>query len=130
MMALTAEVVQKPWTDTDRVVEETHRQYLLRREPVEAMALSDMVTEDRVADVPCVVATRQRIVEIVIEDGRDLPLLVAAAWRLEAQGWRVTVLAPLHLMGDAHRLLRGTPALLQPWWLNDDGVLYGGFERP
>ena len=62
-MALTADVVQRAWTDTDKVVEETRRQYRLRREPVEAMRLADMVTKGRVADVPCVVAIKQRIVD-------------------------------------------------------------------
>jgi len=129
-MALTAEVVQSTWTDTDRVAEETHRQYLLRRDAVEVMTLADMVTEGRVADVPCVVATKQRIVEIVVEDARDLAPLVGAAWHLESQGWRVTVLTPLPLLGDAHRLLRSAPALLQPWWIDDGQVLYGAYERP
>ena len=129
-MALTAEVTQTTWTDTDRVVAETMRQYELRHEPVEEMALAEMVTKGRVADVPCVVATRQRIVEIVIDDGRDIAPLVPSAWYLDDQGWDVTVLAPLALMGDTHRLLRGAPIALQPWWIDDDHVLYGAFERP
>jgi hypothetical protein len=129
-MALTAEVVDRVWTDIDRVVEETTRQYLLRREPVEAMMLADMVTKGRVADVPCVVAVQQRIVEAVVDDVRHLAPLVSSAWHLESQGWRVTVLAPLSLMGDAHRLLRGAPVLLQPWWIDESAVLYGSFERP
>lgn len=129
-MALTADVTQRTWTDVDKVVEETGRQYRLRREPVETMPLADMVTKGRVADVPCVVAVKQRIVEVVVDDGRDLAPLVNSAWHLEEQGWRVTVLAPLRLMGDAHRLLRGAPVLLQPWWIDDDAVLFGAFERP
>lgn len=129
-MALTAEVVQRTWTDTDRVVDETRRQYLLRLEPVEVMAVADMVSRGRIADVPCVVAVTQRIVEIVIDDARDIAPLVTSAWHLEEQGWRVVVLLPLHLMGDGHRLLRGAPLLLQPWWLNDEQVLYGAHERP
>ena len=129
-MALTADVVQRAWTDTDRVVEETRHQYRLRREQVEAMALADMVTKGRVADVPCVVALKQRIVEIVIDDGRDIAPLVPSAWFLENQGWQIIVLTPLRLMGDAHRLLRGSPVKLQPWWIEDEQVLYGSFERP
>lgn len=129
-MALTADVVHRAWTDTDKVVEETRRQYRLRRESVEAMPLADMVTKGRVADVPCVVAIKQRIVEIVVDDGRDLAPLVTSAWHLEEQGWRITVLTPLRLLGDAHRLLRGAPVLLQGWWIEGDAVLYADFERP
>jgi hypothetical protein len=129
-MALTAEIPQRKWTDVDRVVEETERLYRLRREHAEAMPLADMVTKGRVADVPCVVAITQRIVEVVVDDARDLAPLVTSAWHLEGQGWRVTVLAPLPLMGDAHRLLRGAPVLLQPWWIEDGAVLFGAFERP
>lgn len=129
-MVLTAEVTRTEWTDTDRVVVEAARQYRLRHEPVEQMPLAEMVTKGRVADVPSVVATRQRIVEVVVDDVRDLAPLVPSAWFLDENGWEVVVLAPLRLMGDAHRLLRGSPVTLQPWWLGDDGVLFGAFERP
>ena len=60
--------------------------------------------------------------------------LPAAAWavrHLIAAGWEVSLLVPASLVGEAHRLLRGVPVRLQPWWLGpDDDVCFGAPEVP
>ncbi len=75
------------------------------------------------------VAADEGIVEC-IADG-DLGPLVTASRRLAADGWRVAILVPSARMGDAHRVLRGSPVRLQPWWSGaDDSILFGVPEVP
>jgi hypothetical protein len=65
-----------------------------------------------------------------VADG-DFASIAAAARVLSAEGWDVAVLVPAPLMGEAHRVLRGGPARLQPWWRGaEDAVLFGVPEVP
>ena len=75
------------------------------------------------------IAAEEGIVECVVEG--DLGPLVKAARRITADGWKVAVLVPSARMGEAHRVLRGTPVRIQPWWRGaDDSVLFGVPEVP
>ncbi len=68
-------------------------------------------------------------VECVADD--HLPAAARAVRHLAAAGWEVRLLVPLALVGEAHRLLRGAPASLQPFWLGpDDDVCFGAPEVP
>jgi hypothetical protein len=77
-----------------------------------------------------VLAPQQGITEWYPDPAQDLtplgPLAAAAAVR----GWRVMVVVPTGRMGEAHRALRGAPAMLQPWWSDGDQVRFGGPEVP
>jgi hypothetical protein len=78
---------------------------------------------------PAVVVSDEGIVECAA-DGDFEPIVVAVR-RLAAEGWKVAVLTPAHQMGEAHRSLRGAPAMIQPWWAGaDDAVSFGVPEVP
>jgi len=63
--------------------------------------------------------------------GDDLPAAAQAVRLLAAAGWEVSLLVPTPATGEAHRLLRGVPVRLQPWWLGpDDDVCFGAPEVP
>jgi hypothetical protein len=80
-------------------------------------------------DAIALVNTEHGIVECVAD--RDFGPVAAAARRLSAEGWRVVVLAPAPAMGEAHRVLRGVPVRIQPWWSGaDETVLFGVPEVP
>jgi hypothetical protein len=82
-----------------------------------------------VAHIRCVVAVAERIVEIVVDEG-PFEALGPSVWALAARGWEVVVLSPAGRTGEGHRALRGTPCLLQPWWIEDEGVRFGRHETP
>lgn len=42
----------------------------------------------------------------------------------------VVVLVAAARMGDAHRFLRGTECVLQPWWRTDGVISFGATELP
>jgi len=76
-----------------------------------------------------VLAADRGAAECVADD--DLPAAAAAVRHLAAAGWEVSLLVPSSLVGEAHRLLRGVPVRLQPWWLGpDDDVCFGAPEVP
>ncbi len=80
-------------------------------------------------DATALVAPEHGVVEC-ITDG-DYGPVAAAARRLNGEGWRVVVLAPAADMGEAHRVLRGVPARIQPWWSGaDETVVFGVPEVP
>jgi hypothetical protein len=85
-----------------------------------------------IAEVPgtVVVAADVGAAECVLEDGVDPVEMAPAIERLAATGWEVTVLSPAHRMGEAHRALRGRPALLQAWWRDGDRLCFGSPEVP
>lgn len=69
------------------------------------------------------------VAECVADD--DLTGAARAARLLAAAGWEVRLLVPCAQAGEAHRLLRGTTARLQPWWLGPgDDVCFGAPEVP
>ena len=76
-----------------------------------------------------VLAAELGAIECVADD--DLSGAAQAVRLLAAAGWEVSLLAPASSMGEAHRLLRGVPVRLQPWWLGpDDVVCFGAPEVP
>jgi len=76
-----------------------------------------------------VVAADLEAVECVADD--DLSAAAQAVRLLAAAGWQVSLVVPAGSMGEAHRLLRGAPVRVQPWWLGpDDDVCFGVPEVP
>jgi hypothetical protein len=121
--------MQEPITDVDRVAAAVLDVYVKRRELATEMPLIEIL------DVPVgvgalrvVACVREQIVEIVLDADVDAAALASAVWALSARGWRVVVLVALERIGAAHGELRGTPCRLQPWWLVDGAVVFGGFE--
>jgi len=80
-------------------------------------------------DGVAVVAPERGLVEWFPADHQGLAALAAAS-RVSAADWAVSVIVPASRMGEAHRVLRGTPVTLQPWWPDGDGVRFGGPEVP
>jgi len=107
--------------------------YKVRGERVQAISLADMLAGAVAADLSdltAIVAADARVVEVVADDHLDLERLAAASWVLTGRGWDVTVLVPCNRIGDAHASLRAAPCTLQPWWIDADGVWFGGRETP
>lgn len=76
-----------------------------------------------------VVAADLEAIECVADD--DLSAAAQAVRLLAAAGWQVSLVVPAGSMGEAHRLLRGAPVRLQPWWLGaGDDVCFGAPEVP
>jgi hypothetical protein len=81
------------------------------------------------ADGAAVLAAECGVIECVAGEG--LPAAAEAVRHLAAAGWEVSLLVPASLVGEAHRLLRGAPVRLQPWWLGpNDDVCFGAPEVP
>mgnify|MGYP001815120003 FL=1 len=107
--------------------------YSARREKVQTMPVSDLVSGSVSADLSAltaVVAAEPRVAEIVADAGSDLERLAAAAWALSGRGWDLIVLVPASRIGDAHSSLRSSPCLIQPWWSDADGIWFGALETP
>lgn len=86
------------------------------------------LSED-ITGVRTVVAVEDRTVELAIDDA-PFEALVPAVSALAARGWDVVVLLAGHRNGEAHRALRGSPCMLQIWWLDEGSVCFGRPERP
>lgn len=73
------------------------------------------------------VAFNARRVEYVIEtdDPDTWNLLVATK---PVDNWQLCALVPLSLMGRAHEQLCGHGFELQGWWVQENGVAFGGVE--
>jgi len=128
-----AMAVQTALRSVDRVVEGVLAVYAGRQERAVSTFLGEVCDRRllaELADVPCTVAGTQRIVEIVVDGEPECELLAPAVWALAARGWQVAALVPLPRLGEAHRALRGSPCLLQPWWLDGDTVQFGHSETP
>ena len=64
-------------------------------------------------------------------DASSMEAVAMAAGVLADDGWAITVVVSGVDMGEAHRVLRGRPVTLQPWWLDNSGNLcFGGPEVP
>ncbi len=81
-------------------------------------------------DGVAVVAPERGLVEWFPHDDQVLAPLAAHADRVSATGWQVAVIVPARRMGEAHRDLRGSQAMLQPWWPDGEHVRFGGPEVP
>ena len=82
-----------------------------------------------VASVRTVVAVEDRTVELILDEG-PIEAVAPAVWALAARGWNVIAIVASARNGEAHRALRGTPCMLQPWWIDAGEVRFGGLERP
>jgi hypothetical protein len=124
--------LQRETTAVGRVVRDTVAAYALRHEAVVESWLAEMAgapITDALGFASCVVAIDRRIVEVVLTPSTELSGLSSAIWRLTSSGWQVTILAPRMRLGEAHRSLRGTPCVIQPWWIDDgDRVAFGRIE--
>lgn len=49
---------------------------------------------------------------------------------LDGRSIALTVIVPVHRMGDAHRKLRGAPVLIQPYWYVGEDLCFGAPELP
>lgn len=119
--------------DTTPVSEAVVAAYSTRREQVRLMQVGELVDGAVSSDfsgISAVVAAEARVVEVVAGDEFDLETLAAATWALAARGWDVIVLVSCGRIGDAHMSLRSTPCVIQPWWLDEDGVWFGALETP
>lgn len=67
-------------------------------------------------------------VELIVPDDEPLAPLGFQVARLAADT-TVTVVVASHRMGTAHRALRGSGAVVQPWWLDGETVCFGRAEH-
>ncbi len=119
-------------TETDVVADAAASIHSARGNQVLDIPLLEMVHVALAADVATthsVIAVEERTVELVVEDG-PFEALAPAVWALAARGWEVVTLLPSARSGEAHRALRGSPCRLQSWWMDEDRVCFGPFERP
>jgi len=136
MMSFTAEVdmavaVQEPITNVDLVTEAVLDVYRAKVEDATEMALAEFIDAPRsVGAVRAVVAPRERIVEIALDDESSPETLMDVAWVLNDRAWRLNVLVGLDRLGEAHTALRGAPLTLQGWWYEVDAVHFAGYELP
>ncbi len=128
-----AMAIQTVLHTVDRVVEGVMAAYAGRQDRAITTLLGEVCDRRlsaEVSEIPCTVAGAQRIVEIVVDAEPDCDLLAPAVWALAERGWQVVALVPLERLGEAHGALRGSPCLLQPWWLDADTVRFGRSETP
>ncbi len=120
-------------TSEARVATSAVRTYAARHERVSEVPLSQVLDGAVAGDVNgvrAVVAGDLRVVEIVLPEEMEPGSLAPAIWLLAARGWTIDILTPSHRLGEAHAALRGSPCLLQPWWIDGGEVSFGSFETP
>jgi hypothetical protein len=126
-----AVAVQEPITSVDLVTEAVLGVYRARIEDATEMTLAEVLgTSDPAGAVRAVVASKERIVEVVLDDESRPDAMANVAWMLDDKSWRLNVIVSLDRLGEAHTALRGTPSVLQGWWYEDDAVHFAGYERP
>ena len=83
------------------------------------------------ADGDAVIAADVGVVECLVDGRFDPALLAAGIHRMHADGWQVRVLVPAGGAGEMHRILRGVPTMIQPWWVGpEDDICFGVPEVP
>jgi hypothetical protein len=126
-----AVAVQEPITSVDLVTEAVLGVYRSRIDDATEMTLAEVLgTPDAAGAVRAIVASKDRTVEVVLDDESHPDALANVAWLLDDKSWKLNVIVALERLGDAHTALRGTPATLQGWWYEDDAVRFAGYERP
>ncbi len=75
-----------------------------------------------------IVAGDVAVVECVADPEQPIADLGAAVSRMAADGWAVTVLVPMIRLGEAHKSLRGRPAVVQGWWVEGEAIRFGAHE--
>ena len=126
-------LIETPVDAATAVTDAVIAAYRARRERVQTMRVSDLVAgavSSDLSEVTAVVAAELRSAEIIADAHLDLERLAAATWALAGRGWEVVVLVPCNRVGDAHNSLRAAPCVLQPWWMDGDGIWFGAFETP
>ena len=120
-------------TSEARVATSAVRAYTARHERVREVPLAEMLAGaviGNVTGIKAVAAGDLRVAEIVLPEEAPCETVAAATWLLNDRGWDVSVLLPLHRLGEAHATLRGAPCRLQSWWIDDGEVRFGGYETP
>jgi len=126
-----AVAVQEPITSVDLVTEAVLDVYRSKIEGATEMALAEFIdVQTSVGAVRAIVAPKERMVEVVLDDDAEPDSLIDVAWVLDERAWKLNVLVELERLGDAHTSLRGAPLSLQGWWFDADAVRFAGFERP
>ena len=126
-----AVAVQEPITSVDLVTEAVLVAYRAKIEDATEMTLAEVLGAPNPAGaVRAVVASKDRTVEVVLDDESHPDALANVAWSLDETSWKLNVIVALDRLGDAHTALRGTPSTLQGWWYEDDAVRFAGYERP
>ena len=126
-----AVAVHETLTEVDRVTAATVEAYTRRHDSASEMPLAELLdVPEGLGSLRAVVVESERSVEIVLDAEVDGAALAPGLWGLSAKGWQPVVLIALDRIGEAHVELRGAPCRLQPWWLHDDEVVFGGFETP
>jgi hypothetical protein len=126
-----AVAVQEPITSVDLVTEAVLDVYRSRVESANEMALAEFVDAPRsVGSIRAVVAPKERLVEVVLDDDSEPDSLIDVAWTLAERAWRLNVIVGLDRLGHAHTELRGAPLTLQGWWFDTDSIRFAGFELP
>ena len=126
-----AVAVQEPITSVDLVTEAVLGNYRSRIEDATEMTLAEVLgTPNAAGAVRAVVASKDRIVEVVLDDESHPDALANVAWTLDERSWKLNVIVSLDRLGEAHIALRGTPSTLQGWWYADDAVRFAGYETP
>lgn len=126
-----AVAVQEPITSVDLVTEAVLGVYLARIEDATEMTLAEVLgTAHAAGAVRAVVASKERIVEVVLDDESQPDALADVAWTLDDRSWKLNVIVALDRLGEAHTALRGTPCVLQGWWFEADAVRFAAFETP
>ncbi|MFQ5555474.1 MAG: hypothetical protein ACE5GC_08925 [Acidimicrobiia bacterium] len=126
-------VQTEPVTTEAQVATSVLRTYRARHERVSEVPLADMVSgalRSDVRGVKAVAAGDLRVTEIVVPEEMECAAVASAVWTLAARGWSVDVLVPSCRLGEAHAGLRGAPCRLQPWWVDDSEISFGGYETP
>ena len=119
-----------------RVTASALRAYAARYERVSEVSLTEMLSSagdfsgTDFSGMGAVAASGLRIVEIALPPDVGCESLTSAVRILDSRGWQVSVLLPLHRLGEAHAILRGAPCRLQPWWIDDSEVCFGSYETP
>ncbi len=126
-----AVAVQEPITSVDLVTEAVLGVYRSRLDEATEMTLAEVLgSQNESGAVRAVVSSKDRVVEVVLDDASHPDALSGVAWILDDRSWTLNVIVALERLGDAHTALRGTPSTLQGWWYEDDAVHFSGYERP
>jgi len=123
-----AVVIRKPQTTAARVAAATARTHQQVGRLVVETSLDALAEVIGLHAVPAVAVVESDVVEIVVEEPPPWPVLREAVERLATEWTDIIVLVPSETMGEAHAGLRGAPAVLQQWWLEDETVRFGATE--
>jgi len=126
-----AVAVQEDRTSVDFVTEAVLATHRAHANEATQMSLAEVLDSPVAAGaVRAIVATKPRVVEVVVDADTVIDILAEVAWELDDRAWLLNIVISLDRLGEAHTALRGAPCTLQGWWFDDDAVRFAGFERP